>query len=143
MQRSLFGSDEADGDEVGRMHPRVGQMEAPGVADGVAQPRCPAVLDQRDRRGGVVGDRVVDVPEVGLAEDVAPGLIDTEMLPETARSEQMLEMIPLRRLGRAEEVAALISFLFSEDAGYITRQVALLAFQKGPGEGFVALDDLM
>ena len=53
---------------------------------------------------------------------VAPGLIETEMITG-APLEQILEHIPLRRVGRPEEVAAAVSFLFSEDAAYITRQV--------------------
>jgi 3-oxoacyl-[acyl-carrier protein] reductase len=53
---------------------------------------------------------------------VAPGLIETDMSAEVPRDEA-LKLIPVRRLGRAEEVAALVSFLFSADAGYITRQV--------------------
>lgn len=53
---------------------------------------------------------------------VAPGLIDTEMLEELA-VEEIKKMIPLRRVGEAKEVAATVSFLLSEDAAYITRQV--------------------
>ena len=53
---------------------------------------------------------------------VAPGLIDTDMT-EGLASEEALKAIPMRRSGRAEEVAATVSFLCSEDAGYITRQV--------------------
>ncbi|HYG05261.1 MAG TPA: 3-oxoacyl-ACP reductase FabG [Stenotrophomonas sp.] len=53
---------------------------------------------------------------------VAPGLIDTEML-EAEVVEHALPLVPARRLGRPEEVAAAVVFLLSEDAGYITRQV--------------------
>jgi 3-oxoacyl-[acyl-carrier protein] reductase len=53
---------------------------------------------------------------------VAPGVIDTEMT-EGLPAERFLEMIPARRVGTAAEVAALVAFLCSTDAAYITRQV--------------------
>jgi 3-oxoacyl-[acyl-carrier protein] reductase len=53
---------------------------------------------------------------------VAPGLINTEM-SEHAPIEEILKLVPLRRAGRAEEVAAAVEFLLSDDAAYITRQV--------------------
>lgn len=53
---------------------------------------------------------------------VAPGMIDTDMT-ETAPVEEALKIIPMRRVGRVEEVAGTVSFLMSEDASYITRQV--------------------
>ena len=53
---------------------------------------------------------------------VAPGLIETEMIKDVPLDEA-LKMIPARRIGKVEEVAAAVSFLLSQDAAYITRQV--------------------
>jgi len=53
---------------------------------------------------------------------VAPGFIDTDMtreLPEAQR-DALLSAIPLGRLGSAEEIAAAVAFLASEDAAYVT-----------------------
>ncbi len=53
---------------------------------------------------------------------VAPGVIETQMTSELP-AEEVMKMIPMRRFGKPDEVAAMISFLCSDDAGYITRQV--------------------
>ena len=53
---------------------------------------------------------------------VAPGLIDTEMA-EDSPLEEVLKIVPMQRVGSVEEVAATVSFLLSEGAAYITRQV--------------------
>lgn len=53
---------------------------------------------------------------------VAPGVIETEMTGKLP-IEQILDAIPARRAGTATEVAALVAFLCSADAAYITRQV--------------------
>lgn len=53
---------------------------------------------------------------------VAPGLIDTDM-SEDAPVDRIKDLIPLRRPGRVEEVAAAVAFLMSSDSSYITRQV--------------------
>ncbi|HEX8404127.1 MAG TPA: 3-oxoacyl-ACP reductase FabG [Duganella sp.] len=53
---------------------------------------------------------------------VAPGLIETDMTSGVPM-EEAIKMIPARRVGQPEEVAAAVSFLIGEEAGYITRQV--------------------
>ena len=53
---------------------------------------------------------------------VAPGLIETAMTADT-ELDHVLKLIPARRVGQADEVAGLVSYLMSDLAGYITRQV--------------------
>jgi 3-oxoacyl-[acyl-carrier protein] reductase len=56
------------------------------------------------------------------ANVVAPGLIDTDMT-KNLPLEQMLQAVPLGRLGTVNEVAAAVSYLCSADAGYVTGHV--------------------
>jgi len=53
---------------------------------------------------------------------VAPGLIDTGMVAPEVEQEAM-KLIPLQRMGQADEVAGLVSYLMSDIAAYVTRQV--------------------
>jgi 3-oxoacyl-[acyl-carrier protein] reductase len=53
---------------------------------------------------------------------VAPGLIETAMIADVPM-EEALKMIPMRRAGQPDEVAAAVSFLCADDAAYVTRQV--------------------
>lgn len=55
---------------------------------------------------------------------IAPGLIDTGMIEmEDVALKEAMAIIPMKRMGQAEEVAGLASYLMSDIAGYVTRQV--------------------
>jgi 3-oxoacyl-[acyl-carrier protein] reductase len=80
-------------------------------------------------KAGIVGFTKSTARELAVrgitANVVAPGLIATDMLEgldSTAR-DQYVALIPLRRLGRAEEVAAAVTFLAGAGGAYITGQV--------------------
>lgn len=53
---------------------------------------------------------------------VAPGLIATEMTQDLPVDEA-LKIVPMKRVGKADEVASAVAYLMSDDASYITRQV--------------------
>ncbi|KPI11177.1 3-oxoacyl-(acyl-carrier-protein) reductase [Actinobacteria bacterium OK074] len=82
----------------------------------------------------------VDTLTMGLAKElgpdgirvnaVAPGLVDTDMhttMGDPDRPERMIPTIPMRRAGKAEEIAAAIAWLLSPDASYTTGAVLRVA----------------
>jgi 3alpha(or 20beta)-hydroxysteroid dehydrogenase len=72
---------------------------------------------------GMTKAAAVDLaPRKIRVNSVHPGPIDTEMLkvrtPE--QNQRRLQLVPMRRMGTAEEVASLVLFLLSDESGYIT-----------------------
>jgi len=83
-------------------------------------------------KAGVIGFTKTVAKEMSarnvLVNAVAPGFIDTDMtraLPEAAR-ETLMKLIPLGRLGAAEDVANAVLFLSSDLASYVTGQVVVV-----------------
>ncbi len=80
-------------------------------------------------KAGLVGLARSIARELGpkgiTANVVAPGFVETDMtsvLPEDIRT-KILEGLPVRRLGKPEDIAAAVAYVSSDDAGYLTGQV--------------------
>lgn len=77
-------------------------------------------------KAGIIGATkalAVELASRGITVNcVAPGLIETDMTNDAPR-DRILEQIPARRFGSADEAAAVVGFLFEDGAAYVTRQV--------------------
>ena len=58
---------------------------------------------------------------------VAPGIIETPELADLFPPERIKSLVPMKRAGKPNQVAALVSFLASEDASYITGQIIAIS----------------
>lgn len=91
-----------------------------------AQRGSPGQVNYAATKGGLISaarSLALEVAPRGVTVNVvSPGLIETDML-QGAPVEQILPYVPLGRLGQPEEVAHVVSFLCSEEAGWMTGQV--------------------
>jgi 3-oxoacyl-[acyl-carrier protein] reductase len=79
-------------------------------------------------KAGVVGMTrtwALELARHGIGvNSVAPGFIDTEMtraIPDEVK-EKLISKIPMKRMGQPDDIAAIVCFLSSEEAGYVTGQ---------------------
>ncbi|HEY6530768.1 MAG TPA: SDR family oxidoreductase [Acidimicrobiales bacterium] len=103
-------------DFLDRIHTATGGMvEDPGVAYSIAKTGVRRFVQAESLRLGGVGARICSV---------SPGVIDTPQGRQEAEAhavmQTMVEGSALRREGRAEEVAAVVDFLLSDEASYVT-----------------------
>jgi 3-oxoacyl-[acyl-carrier protein] reductase len=77
-------------------------------------------------KAGIIGATkalAIELASRGITvNSVAPGVIETQMV-EDLPADEVVKMIPMRRYGVPEEVAAAVAFLCSDEASYVTRQV--------------------
>lgn len=77
-------------------------------------------------KAGIIGASKALALEVAgrniTVNTIAPGVIETDMIKD-APVEEILQTVPMKRVGKPEDIGSLAVFLLSEDAGYITRQV--------------------
>jgi 3-oxoacyl-[acyl-carrier protein] reductase len=99
------------------------------ISSVVAMSGSPGQANYAASKAGMIGFARSLARELGgrgvTVNVVAPGFVETDMtasLPEARRTE-ILGSIPLKRMAAPKEVAAVVTFLASEDAGYVTGAV--------------------
>lgn len=109
------------------------------LGSAVAMMGTPGQINYASSKAGLIGMARSLTRELGsrsiTANVVAPGLIDTDMtaqLPDEYK-EQAVRLIPAGRVGRPEEVAAVVSWLASDDSAYVSG--AVIPVDGGLGMG--------
>lgn len=94
------------------------------IASLAGQTGNPGQINYAASKAGLIAMTKTLAMELGArgirVNGVAPGLIETEMLNTIPHLENLKKQIPLGRIGAADEVAGVVSFLCSKDASYIT-----------------------
>jgi 2-hydroxycyclohexanecarboxyl-CoA dehydrogenase len=103
------------------------------VSSFAGQAGAPKMADYSAAKGGVISltrSLAKELASQGITvNSISPGTIDTPMFRseptegDTVDAERVAAMVPAKRLGSAEEIAATCAFLTSEGAGYVTGQI--------------------
>jgi len=90
------------------------------------QSGMPGQVNYSAAKAGLIGATRALAREVArsgvLVNAVSPGFIETDMTKDLPKAD-LLKMIPVHRFGTCAEVAAVVAFLCSADASYVTGQV--------------------